>query len=86
MGGSITPFITLALMFVILYFLMIRPQQKRQKAVRSMQSELRKGDKIITIGGFHGEIHAIDENTVILVTDGETKVTYDRLAIREVKN
>ncbi|GGA69260.1 preprotein translocase subunit YajC [Ornithinibacillus halotolerans] len=77
-------FIPLILMFVIFYFLLIRPQQKRQKQVRQMQSELKKGDAVVTIGGFHGTIHAIDENTVVLQAGDGSKLTYDRSAIREV--
>jgi len=72
------------LMFVIFYFLLIRPQQKRQRQVNEMQAALQKGDQVITIGGFHGTIHAIDEDTVILITQDGTKVTYDRAAVREV--
>lgn len=78
---GILPFI---LMFVIFYFLLIRPQQKRQKQVKKMQSELQKGDKIITIGGMHGTVHAIDEDTVILEVQDGTKLTYDRSAVRDV--
>ena len=71
------------LMFVIFYFLLIRPQQKRQKQVREMQSDLQKGDKVVTIGGFHGIIHALDEGTVVIQAGDGTKLTYDRSAIRE---
>lgn len=71
------------LMFVIFYFLLIRPQQKRQKQVREMQNSLQKGDQIITIGGFHGTIHAIDEATIVIQAGDGTKLTYDRSAIRE---
>lgn len=84
-GSSLYSFGMLILMFVIFYFLLIRPQQKRQKEVRRMQSELKKGDKIVTIGGLHGEVHAIDEATVVLATGNGTKLTYDRNAIREVR-
>jgi len=84
MGGSYS-FIVLILMFAIFYFLLIRPQQKRQKQVRQMQSELKKGDTVITIGGLHGEVHAIDEGTVVIATGNGTKLTYDRNAIRDVK-
>lgn len=78
---SLSPII---LMFVIFYFLLIRPQQKRQKKVKEMQSELQKGDTVVTIGGFHGVVHAIDENTVIIQAGDGSKLTYDRSAIREV--
>ncbi|MDL4841635.1 preprotein translocase subunit YajC [Aquibacillus rhizosphaerae] len=74
------------LMFVIFYFLLIRPQQKKQKAVRQMQSDLQKGDKIITIGGMHATVHAIDEDTLVLTVQDGTKLTYDRSAVREVLN
>lgn len=73
------------LMFVIFYFLLIRPQQKRQKEVREMQAALQKGDKIVTIGGLHGVIDAIDEDKVV-ITCQNAKLTFDRAAIREVKN
>lgn len=56
----------LLLMFVIFYFLLIRPQQKRQKNVQQMQSALKKGDKIVTIGGMHGLVEAIDESQVVV--------------------
>lgn len=79
---SLSPII---LMFVIFYFLLIRPQQKRQKKVKQMQSDIKKGDAVVTIGGFHGVIHAIDENTVIIQSGDGPKLTYDRSAIREVQ-
>lgn len=74
------------LMFAIFYFLLIRPQQKRQREVRDMQAALQKGDTVVTIGGLHGDIHAIDEDTVVINVDNGTKLTYDRAAIREVRN
>ncbi|SEA94754.1 preprotein translocase subunit YajC [Thalassobacillus cyri] len=74
------------LMFVIFYFLLIRPQQKKQKQVQQMQADLQKGNRIITIGGLHGTIHAIDEGTVVLTVNDGTKMTFDRSAVREVLN
>jgi preprotein translocase subunit YajC len=79
--GSIIPLI---LMFVLFYFLLIRPQQKRTKAVAQMQNELKKGDKIVTIGGLHGFIDSIDENKVVIKCGDGSRLTYDRNAIREV--
>ncbi|MEQ6375797.1 preprotein translocase subunit YajC [Bacillaceae bacterium S4-13-58] len=74
----------LILMFAIFYFLLIRPQQKKQKKIQQMQRELEKGSEIITIGGLHGTIHALDEGTVVIKVDEGTKLTYDRSAVREV--
>ncbi|WP_071460247.1 preprotein translocase subunit YajC [Bacillus massilinigeriensis] len=74
----------LLLMFVLFYFLLIRPQQKRQKAVQQMQSDLTKGDRVVTIGGLHGFVDSIDENTVVIKCGDGSRLTYDRGAIREV--
>jgi preprotein translocase subunit YajC len=76
--------IPLILMFVLFYFLLIRPQQKRQKAVRQMQTDLKKGDKVVTIGGLHGFIDSIDEEKVVIKCGDGSRLTYDRSAIREV--
>ena len=81
MLGTIGP---LLLMFVLFYFLLIRPQQKRQKAVQQMQSDLKKGDKVVTIGGLHGFVDAIDEGKVVIKCGDGSRLTYDRAAIREV--
>lgn len=74
----------LLLMFAIFYFLLIRPQQKRQKQVREMQTNLQKGDKIVTIGGLHGIVDALDEDKIVLKTGDGSRLTYDRQAIRDV--
>ncbi|MBA4537169.1 preprotein translocase subunit YajC [Bacillus aquiflavi] len=72
------------LMFVLFYFLLIRPQQKRQKAIQQMQSDLKKGDNIVTIGGLHGVVDALDENTIVIKCGDGSRLTYDRGAVREV--
>ncbi len=66
--------------------MLIRPQQKRQKAVQQMQANLQKGDKVITIGGLHGIIDSLDENTVVIRAGDGSRLTYDRAAVREVVN
>ncbi|MFL6556992.1 MAG: preprotein translocase subunit YajC [Bacillus sp. (in: firmicutes)] len=84
MSGGIGTIIPLILMFVLFYFLLIRPQQKRQKSVQKMQSDLKKGDKIVTIGGLHGFIDSIDENKAVIKCGDGSRLTFDRNAIREV--
>lgn len=79
--GTLGPLI---LMFALFYFLLIRPQQKRQKAVSQMQSDLKKGDKVVTIGGLHGTVDALDEGKVVIKCGDGSRLTYDRAAIREV--
>ncbi|GAB4073322.1 preprotein translocase subunit YajC [Barrientosiimonas marina] len=82
----IVSLLPIILMFVIFYFLLIRPQQKRQKQVKQMQADLQKGDQIVTIGGFHAKVHALDEETVVLQPGDGPKLTYDRSAISKVIN
>ncbi|MCU9613991.1 preprotein translocase subunit YajC [Caldibacillus lycopersici] len=84
MSPGVQSIIMLVLMFAIFYFLLIRPQQKRQKSVQQMQSSLEKGDKVVTIGGLHGFIDAIDEGTVVIRCGDGSKLTYERSAIRDV--
>jgi preprotein translocase subunit YajC len=61
-------YLAFALMFVVIYFFMIRPQQKRAKQEKEFESALKVGDKIITKSGFHGKISELAENTVIIET------------------
>ncbi|MGA9226281.1 MAG: preprotein translocase subunit YajC [Mesobacillus sp.] len=84
MEGLIGTVFPLLLMFALFYFLLIRPQQKRQKAVQTMQGDLKKGDKVVTIGGLHGFVDALDEGTVVIKCGDGSRLTYDRAAIRDV--
>ncbi|WP_054941884.1 preprotein translocase subunit YajC [Paenibacillus ihuae] len=81
-GGSILglvgPFV---LMFVVFYFLLIRPQQKKTKTRNSMLKALKKGDKVVTIGGLHGTITEISDDIVVLRVNDVTKLTFDRGSI-----
>jgi len=65
-GGIITSFLPLILIFVIFYFLLIRPQSKKAKDHKQMLDNLKKGDKVMTTGGVYGVIEDIDANAVIL--------------------
>ena len=65
-GGGFSVFIPLILMFIIFYFLLIRPQQKKVKQHKEMIASLRKGDRVVTAGGIHGTITSISDNTVTL--------------------
>ncbi|MBY0119485.1 preprotein translocase subunit YajC [Paenibacillus sp. FSL H8-0317] len=80
-GGIVSLIVPLVLMVAIFYFLMIRPQNKKQKQRNSMLSQLKKGDKIVTIGGLHGTIAEITDDVVVLRVNDVTKLTFDRNAI-----
>jgi preprotein translocase subunit YajC len=84
MNAAIANLLPIVLFFVIFYFLLLRPQQKRQRAVQQMQANLKKGDKIVTIGGLHGIIDSVDEDKVVIRAGDGTRLTYDRSAVREV--
>jgi preprotein translocase subunit YajC len=83
-GGSYTLFILMGLMLVAMYFLMIRPQQRRRREMVSMQSSIGPGDEVLTIGGLYGTVTAIDDESVTLeVAPGVTN-RYARGAIARV--
>ncbi|GGK16154.1 hypothetical protein GCM10010965_06510 [Caldalkalibacillus thermarum] len=76
----------LALMFAIFYFLLIRPQQKRQRERNQMLANLQRGDKVITIGGLHGTIVDLTEEKVILKVADNVRLTFERSAVNAVVN
>lgn len=69
-------------LFVIFYFLLIRPQQKRQKEHRNMVAGLAKGDEVVTMGGVLGKITAIDDNFVTLEISKGVEIKVQRMAIQ----
>jgi len=75
----------LILMFVIFYFLLIRPQQKKQKAHQKMISELKKNDDIITSGGIHGTIVNVKDATYTVRVDDNVKIEVSKSAVTGVK-
>lgn len=76
---------TVVLMIAIFYFFLIRPQSKRQKETEKMLAALKKGDKVVTIGGIHGTISSAKEKTVVLKVDDNTKIEFNRTAIASVE-
>jgi preprotein translocase subunit YajC len=74
----------LLLMFLLMWLFIIRPAQKRQKATKNMQSELRRGDRIVTIGGLHGTVDAVDDATIYITVADGTRMQFERQAIARV--
>jgi len=83
-GGGWITFAPLIVMVVLFYFLLIRPQQKRTKTRNMMLGNLKKGDKVVTIGGLHGTIMEITDDVVVLRVNDATKMTFDRSAVNTV--
>ena len=82
MIGTLLPFL---LIIVIFYFFLIRPQNKKQKETQKMLDALKKGDKVITIGGIHGTVSSVKEKTVIVKVDDDCKLEFNRTAISSVE-
>lgn len=82
-GSTVAMLIWLGLLFVMMYFLLIRPQRKRQKEHEKLITELKKGDKVVTTGGMFGTIFAIDDEKgrIILRINDETKLEFLKTSI-----
>ena len=81
--GSLLPIILIVFVF---YFFMIRPQIKKQKEEEGFRSEMKKGDRVVTIGGIHGKINAIKESKIILEISDNTRLTIDKQSISKEKS
>ncbi|KAF3997401.1 preprotein translocase subunit YajC [Glaciimonas immobilis] len=81
LGGNLTSFLPIILMFVVLYFLMIRPQMKRQKEQKSMMDALGKGDEVVTSGGILGKVSKVADGYVTLEIAAGTEVTLQKSAV-----
>ena len=83
-SGFISTIIMFGAIFLIFYFMIIRPQQKRAKEREKLLSNLQKGDKVVTSGGLHGTIAGLDEKTVLLQVSDNIKMKFERSAITNV--
>jgi preprotein translocase subunit YajC len=79
--GDYTQFIFLGLILVVFYFFMIRPQMKKSKDQKKFRESLKKGDKVITIGGIHGKILDMSDTTVTLEMVDKTHIKFEKSAI-----
>lgn len=83
-GGFMSTIIMFGAIFLIFYFMIIRPQQKRAKEREKMLSNMQKGDRVVTSGGLHGTIAGIDEKTVLLNVGDNVKLKFERTAISTI--
>ena len=90
-GGStpnpLVQVVPLVLIFIVFYFFMIRPQQKKQKDRESLLDNIKRGDKIVTIGGIHGTVAGIetDKKTVLVQVADNVKLKFERSAIANIE-
>lgn len=83
-GQMVTMLITFGLIILIFYFLVIRPQNKKQKETKAMLSAIKKGDRVSTAGGMRGTVTAVKDQTVTLKVDTDTKIEFNKSAIANV--
>ena len=83
--GQFTSLILPILLLVLMWFFLIRPQQKRAKEHREMISRVESGQKVTTIGGIKGTVKSVDETTVVITVNGHgTEMTFKKPAIKQV--
>lgn len=85
MGGAgqngLTSLLPMILIIVVFYFFMIRPQMKKTKEAKQFRDNIKKGDRIVTIGGLHGRIVEVAETTFVIETEGNNKLRIERSAV-----
>ena len=84
-AGLLSTIVPFLLIIVIFYFFLIRPQNKKQKETEKMIAALKKGDKVVTIGGIHGVVSSTKEKTIIVKVDDNCKIEFSRSAIAGVE-
>lgn len=80
-GANYGQFIMLGGMVAVFYFFFIRPQQKKQKDTKKFIDAIKKGDQVVTLGGIHGKIVSVDEDTVTLDVDRGNKLVVEKSSI-----
>ena len=82
-GGMLSMLLPFILMFVVMYFLILRPQKKKERERKALLSRIKKNDRVVTAGGVHGVITSVRENEIILRVDDakDVKIKVDRSAI-----
>ena len=80
-GSGMSMWIMLALIFVVMWFFMIRPQRKQQKELQNFRDGLKKGDKVVTIGGIYGTVCEVKEGTILLEVDNNVKIRVSKNAL-----
>ena len=86
-GGDANPlamFLPLVLIFIVFYFFIIRPQKKKEDSRKKMIEAVQKGNRVITIGGVHGTVTQVDETSVLVQVDNNTKLRIEKSALSSV--
>ena len=82
--SSLLSFLPFVLIIAIFYFLIIRPQQKRQKERQKLLASVKKGDKVVTAGGIYGTVEAVEDKTVLIKIAENVKVKMDKSSVSNI--
>ncbi len=85
-GSMISTIVMFGAVFAIFYFMIIRPQNKKQKAAEKMIASVKKGDKVVTIGGIHGTVNSVKDKSVVVKVDDSAKIEFSKSAIASVES
>ncbi len=80
-GGGWSMWVMLILIFVVMWLFMIRPQRKQQKELQKFREGLKKGDKIVTIGGIYGTVAEVNDKTLLIEVDSNVKIKVDKNSV-----
>jgi len=80
-GNPMNTFLMMGAVILVMYFTMLRPQNKKRKALQAYRENIQKGDKIVTIGGIHGKVDNVKEETVIIIVEGGMKMEMEKSAV-----
>ena len=80
-GGGMSMWIMLALIFLVMWVFMIRPQKKQQKELQNFRDGLKKGDKVVTIGGIYGTVCEVKESSILMEVDNNVKIRVNKNAL-----
>lgn len=85
-GNPLTqlPIIPYLLIFLIFYFVLIKPQKKKQQEQKDMRTNIKKNDKVVTAGGMHGTVAMVKDKTVVVRVDDNVKIEFDKESISTV--
>jgi len=83
-ANPIAMFLPLILIFIVFYFFIIRPQKKKEDTRKQMIEAVKKGDRVVTVGGVHGTVNQVDEASVLVQVDSNTKLRIEKSALASV--
>ena len=83
-GSMVSTLVMFSLIIFIFYFMIIRPQQKRAKERQSLLDSVKKGDKIVTVGGLHGTIIGVEEKTLLIQVADDVKLKFEKTSIQTI--